>query len=280
MTASHFLVKGQKTELRCSASGLPTPNVMWTRLGVELIEGRRFAVLSLNNVTKADQGIYRCTANNSQGQKSATMNLTVVGRWLKSFKTLVCKETVVPRRWGRETLKFDDKELMIEVTEYEAYLCIASFSLRFRSDKGLTHERLLVFGNSTLIINSFDIKFAWLKFFVRQLSKTCKLVFRVLKPVEWLVHNLGRQCVISAHSPSTSYVLGEKIKKEVVHKVVYLLSSLQRICWFSYVSFKLCETIRRLIVHLIRETFKVSSMKAVLVVKISAFSSVSLSPLV
>ena len=80
ITASHFLVKGQKTELRCSASGLPTPNVMWTRLGVELIEGHRFAVLSLNNVTKADQGIYRCTANNSQGQKSAAMNLTVVGR--------------------------------------------------------------------------------------------------------------------------------------------------------------------------------------------------------
>ena len=80
MTASHFVLKGQKTELRCSASGLRTPNVKWTRLGVELIEGRRFAVLSLNNVTKADQGIYRCTASNSQGQKSATMNLTVVGR--------------------------------------------------------------------------------------------------------------------------------------------------------------------------------------------------------
>ena len=80
MTASHFLLKGQKTELRCSASGWPTPNVMWTRLGVELIDGRRFAVLSLYNVTKADQGIYRCTANNSHGQKSATMKLTVVGR--------------------------------------------------------------------------------------------------------------------------------------------------------------------------------------------------------
>ena len=64
---------------------------------------------------------------------------------------------MVPRRWGRETLKFGDKELMIEFTEYEAYLCIASFSLRFRSDKGLTHERFLVFGNSTLIITSFDI---------------------------------------------------------------------------------------------------------------------------
>ncbi|XP_067037170.1 uncharacterized protein [Acropora muricata] len=80
MPASYFFVKGQKAELRCSALGLPTPNVMWTRLGVQLIEGHRFAVLSLNNVTKADQGIYRCTANNSQGQKSATMNLTVVGR--------------------------------------------------------------------------------------------------------------------------------------------------------------------------------------------------------
>ena len=80
MTASHFLLKGEKIKLRCSASGLPTPNVMWTRLSVKMIEGRGFAVMSLNNVTKADQGIYRCTANNSQGQKSATMNLTVVGR--------------------------------------------------------------------------------------------------------------------------------------------------------------------------------------------------------
>ena len=80
MTASHFIVKGQKTELRCSASGSPAPNVTWTSPGGELIEGRRFAVLSLNNVTKADQGIYRCTASNSQGQESATMNLTVVGR--------------------------------------------------------------------------------------------------------------------------------------------------------------------------------------------------------
>ena len=80
ITASHFLVKGQNTELRCSASGVPTPNVTWTGSGDELIEDQRFAVLSLNNVTKDDHGIYRCTANNSQGQKSATMNLTVVGR--------------------------------------------------------------------------------------------------------------------------------------------------------------------------------------------------------
>ena len=80
MTASHFLVKGEKIELRCSASGLPTPNVTWTRSGVERMEGNGSAFLSLNNVTEADQGIYRCTANNSQGQENATMNLTVVGR--------------------------------------------------------------------------------------------------------------------------------------------------------------------------------------------------------
>ena len=79
-TASHFVLKGQKTELRCSASGLPTPNVMWTKLGVEVTEGDGSAVLSLNNVKTDHQGIYRCTANNSQGQESDTMKLTVVGR--------------------------------------------------------------------------------------------------------------------------------------------------------------------------------------------------------
>ena len=145
MTASCLVVKGENIELHCSASGLPTPNVVWTRLSVELIEGYGSAVLSLNNVTTADQGIYRCTANNSQGQKSATMNLTVVGKYSNSFKTLVCKETVVPRRWGSETRTFgnkrvDDRGHRIPTEEFEAYRCIASFFLRLRSDKGLTHE--------------------------------------------------------------------------------------------------------------------------------------------
>ena len=80
MTTSRPVVKGQNIKLLCIGSGLPTPNVVWTRLSVELKEGHRSVVLRLNNVTTADQGIYRCTANNSQGQKSATMNLTVVGR--------------------------------------------------------------------------------------------------------------------------------------------------------------------------------------------------------
>lgn len=197
MTGSHILLKGQKTKLRCSASGLPTPNVTWTKKGVELIEGLRSAVLGLNKVTIGDQGIYRCTATNSEGHKSATMNLTVVGRWSNSFRTLVCNETVVPRRWGRETKKFGDKELMIEVTELPLKNTKLTFvyppsHFVFVQTKDWRMDRLLVFGNLTLIINSFDIKFAWLKFFVIQLSKTCKLVFGALKPVQWLVHNLGR----------------------------------------------------------------------------------------
>ena len=109
MNASQSVVWGQNIKLLCSASGLPIPNVMWTRLSVELKEGHRSVVLRLNNVTTADQGIYRCTANNSQGQKSATMNLTVVGRCSNSFKSSVCKETVIPLRWGSETRKFGEQ---------------------------------------------------------------------------------------------------------------------------------------------------------------------------
>ena len=96
MNASRSVIMGENIKLLCSASGLPTPNVEWTRLSVELKEGHRSVVLRLNNVTTADQGIYRCTANNSQGQKSATMNLIVVGRCSNSSKSSVCKETVVP----------------------------------------------------------------------------------------------------------------------------------------------------------------------------------------
>ena len=92
MTASRSVVRGQNIKLLCSASGLPTPHVVWTRLSDHLIEGNGSVVLSLNNVTTADQGIYRCTANNSQGQTNATLNLAVEGRYSNSFTSLVCKE--------------------------------------------------------------------------------------------------------------------------------------------------------------------------------------------
>ena len=85
MSASRSVVRGQRIKLRCLAAGLPTPNVVWTRLSVNLIEGHGYAVLSLNNLTTADQGIYRCTANNSKGQKSATTSLTFVGRCSSFF---------------------------------------------------------------------------------------------------------------------------------------------------------------------------------------------------
>ena len=36
--------------------------------------------------------------------------------------------------------RVDDRGHRIATEEFEAYFCIASFSLRHRSDKGLTHE--------------------------------------------------------------------------------------------------------------------------------------------
>ena len=57
---------GGNLELFCSASGLPTPTVSWTRDGKTLM-GKHDQTLSLIELTPADAGHYACVASNSKG---------------------------------------------------------------------------------------------------------------------------------------------------------------------------------------------------------------------
>ncbi|XP_062508018.1 immunoglobulin superfamily member 10-like isoform X2 [Corticium candelabrum] len=57
---------GQSVELQCDAVGPPAPDVYWTKGSLRLRSSRR-GVLKLSNVTKRDEGIYRCNAVNELG---------------------------------------------------------------------------------------------------------------------------------------------------------------------------------------------------------------------
>ncbi|ESO93974.1 hypothetical protein LOTGIDRAFT_228659 [Lottia gigantea] len=60
---------GSNTTLTCAATGIPAPNITWTRSdGGQLPDGsaqRRGAVLPLINVTPKMSGLYRCVADNN-----------------------------------------------------------------------------------------------------------------------------------------------------------------------------------------------------------------------
>ncbi|XP_078697741.1 basement membrane-specific heparan sulfate proteoglycan core protein-like isoform X14 [Branchiostoma floridae x Branchiostoma belcheri] len=74
---------GQSTQLQCQAtSGRPAPTISWSRAGNEQFTERtdvRDGVLTIRDVTPAEQGAYVCTANNTVGSIQATANIRVQG---------------------------------------------------------------------------------------------------------------------------------------------------------------------------------------------------------
>jgi len=75
--------KGKSTELKCIATGNPTPKVSWTKVGEDLsspslvVSG---ATLVVRNAEVADRGMYLCTAENPGGSARASSILEVEPR--------------------------------------------------------------------------------------------------------------------------------------------------------------------------------------------------------
>ena len=68
------VIKGQNVSLQCKVYGNPVPDVRWTKDGQAVnIADQRISVsftgntssLTIVSVVQADQGLYRCVANNS-----------------------------------------------------------------------------------------------------------------------------------------------------------------------------------------------------------------------
>ena len=73
--------------LNCTVYGNPTPDVKWTKDGIDISENQRIIVsdfkgntssLKITNIVRGDEGQYRCVANNSVNTTiSAPGKLTV-----------------------------------------------------------------------------------------------------------------------------------------------------------------------------------------------------------
>ena len=75
--AENKVVKeGDNVEVYCNVTaGIPTPTVLWTNVNTgEHIKGN---LLNITNITRRQAGDYRCTANNTCGEKSTVANIDV-----------------------------------------------------------------------------------------------------------------------------------------------------------------------------------------------------------
>ena len=61
----------------CSLSGFPTPEILWTKDGVNLGNNN---TLTINRVSYGDAGQYTCSAKNSEGKSESAFHITVTGK--------------------------------------------------------------------------------------------------------------------------------------------------------------------------------------------------------
>ena len=72
---------------QCNATGIPDPEITWTREGVDLSRRHLVAndVLTLTRIVSLDEGRYICTATNAAGFSQKSVTLTVEGLCVVGF---------------------------------------------------------------------------------------------------------------------------------------------------------------------------------------------------
>lgn len=79
---SETVIEGDKVELLCNASGIPTPSITWERVGSNLPNGAldRNGHLTIPSAGADDAGTYACKAVNSEGEDIVNVQLEVIGK--------------------------------------------------------------------------------------------------------------------------------------------------------------------------------------------------------
>lgn len=79
------VIGGREAVFHCNTSGIPTPSVRWDRLGPGLPENAMVTngMLTLISMGPSDEGVYTCTATNSEGSAKGNVRLEVIGERVK-----------------------------------------------------------------------------------------------------------------------------------------------------------------------------------------------------
>jgi len=64
MSPNQKAALGSNVTLRCTATGRPTPAVVWKKDGRVLLEKQRSANITLFSISREDGGTYECSAIN------------------------------------------------------------------------------------------------------------------------------------------------------------------------------------------------------------------------
>ncbi|KAL9964765.1 hypothetical protein ACROYT_G028449 [Oculina patagonica] len=143
-------IEGSSVNISCTATGKPIPEVSWMRNGQIKSFGRKTAYLNFDRITRTDDGMYTCRANNPAGTKTHIETLLVrypakilrittsaASSWIGQTVLLKCVSDGVPTptlTWykpdGNELNTVTAKESTVKVTindeqDFGKYKCVA-----------------------------------------------------------------------------------------------------------------------------------------------------------
>ena len=69
-------VEGDNVQVYCNATGIPNATVFWRKVKNNFVVSKE-SLLNITNISRAQAGEYRCTANNTCGNASTMVNIDV-----------------------------------------------------------------------------------------------------------------------------------------------------------------------------------------------------------
>ena len=77
--ANQTVLEGSSTSLSCQVTGDPYPSIEWRKVGGELPDNHSIigGLLVISEITKEDEGMYLCLAQNKKGFKQVAAFINV-----------------------------------------------------------------------------------------------------------------------------------------------------------------------------------------------------------
>lgn len=88
ISSNRTLNETNDVTLSCTASGKPPPNVTWTKADDVSNVLSWSSSVELKNITRKQEGLYRCTADNGLGEAESSVRIVVQCKYVTLLKSI------------------------------------------------------------------------------------------------------------------------------------------------------------------------------------------------
>ena len=145
-SASQTVMEDEAVMFRCNASGIPTPNITWERLGSSLPGDSQHqnGLLTIASVRPKDAGTYVCKAVNSEGEDSFNVRLVVRGEVEMLYSTQEYKQNRRHALLAQHSIGLNTQSSLVFTILFLSCLLAFDLNIVLYRDSHVSFIRLLI----------------------------------------------------------------------------------------------------------------------------------------